>query len=214
MLGPTSGAVVSSCGGTKLKAFYVAVALVVSIGPVSAKDLALSGDGVGVAQAEPSRLYRAEWLTAQTPSKPTSSEEAEVPLFAAGADDEPGPGTDDAAAAQVSDALKSKIRAIIAFVRDEARSGADGSQLLRSRVRVRCAVKQVVAKNKPSLSAMPALMLSERAAAEPTTVSSTTVEACTVKLLQVRRSTVSETDADTGKRTFSIELPPLDETAP
>jgi hypothetical protein len=196
-----------------LKAFYFAVALVVSIGPVSAKDLALSGNGVGVAQAEPSRLYRAEWLAAPTPSKQTPFEETEVPLFAAAPADEPHSGTVDAATAQISDALKAKIRAIIAFVRDEARPSADGD-LLASRVRVRCAVKQVVEKNKPSLSAMPALMLSERAAAEPTTVRSTTVEACTVKLLQVRRNTVSETGADTGKRTFSIELPPLDETAP
>lgn len=184
-----------------------------SIGPVSAKDLALSGNGVGVAQAEPSRLYRAEWLTAQTPSKQTPSEETEVPLFAAAPADEPDPGTVDADTAQVSDALKAKIRAIIAFVRDEAGSSEDG-ELLARRIRVRCAVKQVVAKNKPSLSAMPALMLSERAAAEPTTASSTTVEACTVKLLQVRRNTVSETGADTDKRTFSFELPPLDETAP
>jgi hypothetical protein len=191
----------------KLKAFCFAVALVVSIVPASATGLALSERGVHVAQTEPSRLYRAEWLTAQMPAQ-----SVEVPPVTADTLDEPeaDPGAVDAATAQISATLKAKIRAIIAFAREEARiTTEDGSKLVGSRIRVRCAVKQVVAKSKPSLSAMPALMLSERAAAEPV-VNSTTVEACTVKLIQVRRSTLPET----GKRTFSFELPPLDETAP
>ncbi len=206
----------SSCGGTKLRAFYFAVVLVVSIGPASATDLALSGRGLGVVQVEPSGVYRAERPGAQTPSKQTSSEATELPLFAAGPADEPeiDVATVDSATTPVSEALKAKIRAIIDFVRDEARSDRDGSKLLASRVRVRCAVKQVVAKRKPLPAALPALMLSQRTTAEPTTVKSTTVEACTVKLIQVRRSTVAETGAEKGKRAFSIELPPLDETAP
>jgi hypothetical protein len=39
---------------------------------------------------------------------------------------------------------------------------------------------------------------------------STTVELCSIKLLQVRRNKPSEP----GKHAYSIELPPLDETAP
>jgi hypothetical protein len=181
-----------------LRAFYFAVALVVSIGPAGANELALPGQDVGAAQAIQT--------PAQTPTNQAPSEEAEAPLF--GADPQSDFAVADGDAAEISDSLKAKVRTIIAFMRDQARIGAgDGSELVGSRIRVRCASKQVVAKSKPSLSAMPALMLSERAASEPTTVRSTTVEACTLKLIQVHRSTTTETGADAGKRSFAIELP-------
>jgi hypothetical protein len=176
-----------------LKAFYIAVALVVSFAPVSANDLVLSGHDARVAEA------------AQTPTNHTLSEEAEAPLFAA------DPKIDaDAEGAEISDALKAKVKAIIAFMRKEVSSGADdGTELVGSRIRVRCAAKKVVAKQrKPSLTAMPALMLSERATPEdaPATFT-TTVEACTLKLLQFRRSSTAETSTDAGNSSFAIELP-------
>jgi hypothetical protein len=182
-----------------LKAFYVAFALIVTIGPVSANGLSLSGRSVEVAQTEPSRLYRAEWLSAHA-----RSYEAEAPLLASGAHGEPDAdiGAADAAEDQLSADLKAKIRAIIAVAREEVHTTSNGSRLLRSRVRVSCSVRQVVAKRKPSLAATPALMLSERAGAQPTRVAST-LEACTIKLLQIRRSESTEP----AKREFSIELP-------
>ena len=182
-----------------MKAFYVAFALIVTIGPVSANGLSLSGRSVEVAQTEPSRLYRAEWLSAHA-----RSYEAEAPLLASGAHGEPDAdiGAADAAEDQLSADLKAKIRAIIAVAREEVHTTSNGSRLLRSRVRVSCSVRQVVAKRKPSLAATPALMLSERAGAQPTRVAST-LEACTIKLLQIRRSESTEP----AKREFSIELP-------
>ncbi len=191
-----------------MKALYFAVALLVSIGPASANGLSLSGPSVHIAQTEPSRLYRAEWLAANVPSQ-----EIEVPLSAASASTalapQAEPGTVDAATAQISATLKAKIRAIVAFAREEVRNTPDGSKVVASRIRVRCAVKQIVAEQKPSLSAMPALMLSERAAAEPTRVSST-VEACSIKLVQVRRNS----GPDPGKRNYEVTLPPVEDVAP
>jgi len=166
----------------------------VSFGPAGANDLALSGHDAGVAEA------------AQMPNQ-TLSQEAEAPLFAA---DPKFDSAADAEGAEISDALKAKVKAIIAFMRKEVSSGADdGSELVGSRIRVRCAAKQVVAKRKkPSLTAMPALMLSERAASEDGAATfTTTVEACTLKLLQFRRSSTAETSTDAGTRSFAIELP-------
>lgn len=178
-----------------MRAFYIAVALVVSFGPAGANDLALSGHDAGVAEA------------AQMPTNQTLSQEAEAPLFAA---DPKFDSAADAEGAEISDALKAKVRAIIAFMRKEVSAGADdGSELVGSRIRVRCAAKQVVAeRKKPSLTAMPALMLSERAASEDGAATfTTTVEACTLKLLQFRRSSTAETSTDAGTRSFAIELP-------
>jgi hypothetical protein len=182
-----------------LRAIYFAVALVVSIGPAGANELALPGLDAGVAQA------------AQTPSRQASSEDTKASLFA----EEPRSESaiEDTEAVEISDGLRAKLRAIVELMRDDGTVGADGSELLGSRIRVRCAVKKVVAKSKPSLSATPTLMLSEHAASGQATVSATTMEACTVKLLQVRRSTTAETSADADKRAFSIELPVVGETA-
>ncbi len=169
-----------------------------SIGPAGANELALPGPGAGVAQA------------AQTPSRQASSEETKASLFA----EEPRSesATEDTETIEISDGLRAKIHAIVELLRDDGQTGADGSELLGSRIRVHCAVKKVVAKRKPSLSATPALMLSEHAASGQATIRATTMEACTVKLLQVRRTT-EEASADTGKRAFSIELPVVGETA-
>jgi hypothetical protein len=178
-----------------LKAFYVAVALVVSFGPAGANDLASPGHDAGVAEA------------AQMPTNQTLSEEAEAPLFAA---DPKFDSVAEAESGEISDALKAKVKAIIAFMRKEVSSGVDdGTELVGSRIRVRCAAKKVVAKQKkPSLAAMPALMLSERATSKDTPASfTTTVEACTLKLLQFRRSSTAETSTDAGDRSFAMELP-------
>ncbi len=188
----------------KLKAFYLAVAFVVSIGPASANGLSESGRSVHVAQSGISRLYQDEWLSAHT-----RSYETEVPLLRAKTlDDVQVDPRVEAATAQISAALKAKIRAIVAFARQQVRNTTDGSQVLRSRIRVRCAAKQVVAKRAPSLSTMPALMLSERAA-EPQLIAST-VELCSIQLLQLRRNTPSEP----RKRAFEVTLPSLDEVSP
>lgn len=189
-----------------MRSFYFAVALVASFGPASADGVAFPGRGAEDTQTEPSRLYQAGRVAAETPSKQTSLG-TEPPLAA----DEAHGG--DAASGEVSDALKAKVRAIIAFMRDEASSSKDG-ELLASRIRVRCASKQVVTRKKSSLAATPSLMLSGRATAAPEPANATTVEACTLKLVQVRRGTVPEPSADSGQRDFSFELPPLDEAAP
>ncbi len=172
----------------KLRAFFSAVALIVLIAPINATELAAPEDGVEAAQIEPSRQ--------------NAIQDVEAPLLTASAD-----GQEVDTGDQISAALKAKISAIIAFAREEARNTAVGSQILRSRIRVRCSVRQIVAKPKPSLTAAPALMLSERAAGEATAVS-TTLEACTIKLLQVRRKETSEP----AERNFSIELPSLEGT--
>jgi hypothetical protein len=187
-----------------LKAFYLAVAFVVSIGPASANGLSLSGHSVHVAQSDVSRHYQAEWFSAHTRSYQT-----EVPLLTAKTlDDAQVDPRVDAASAQISAALKAKIRAIVAFARQQVRNTTDGSRVLRSRIRVRCAAKQVVAKRAPSLSRTPALMLSERAA-EPQLIADT-IEMCTVKLLQLRRNTPSEP----RKRPFEVTLPSPSEISP
>ncbi len=189
----------------KLKAFYLAFALVVSIGPASATGLSPSDGGINIAQTDISHLFRDDRPSANVPAQ-----DIEVPLFTARSVDEPGadPGGADAATAQISDALKAKIRAIVAFARQQARNAPDGSQILRSRIRVRCAAKQVVAKRVPSTSATPALLQSERPA-EPELIAST-VEICSIKLLQLRRNTPSEPP----KRSFEVTLPPLDAISP
>jgi hypothetical protein len=191
-----------------LKALYFAVAFVVSIGPASANGLALSGRNVHVAQTEPSRLYRAQVL-----STLARSEEAELPISVSTAVTTSGeqeePGAADAATAEISASLKAKIRAIVAFARQEVRNAPDGSKVVASRIRVRCAVKQIVEEDKASLAAAPALLLSQPAAAEPARVSST-LEACSIKLVQVRRNG----GTDTGKRNYEVTLPPVEDATP
>jgi hypothetical protein len=71
-------------------------------------------------------------------------------------------------------------------------------------------VKQVVAERKPSLTATPALLLSQRATSGEPNLIKSTVEVCTVKLLQVRSSASS----DRGTREFTLTLPPLEESTP
>jgi hypothetical protein len=190
------------------KAFYAALALAMSIAPASANELASSGPSMQVAQTEPSRLYHAEWLIPYR-----QFQGADATHVAAGAFDEPQQGAAasdvEAATAQVSATLKAKIRAIVAFARAEAARSQEGSQLLRNRIAVRCAVRQIQAKREASLTDTPSLLEPAGVDAETAPVS-TTVELCSIKLLQVRRNTPSEP----GKHAYSIELPPLDETAP
>jgi hypothetical protein len=194
----------------KLKAIVLALAFVVSIGTANAKELILSKRSVHVAQTDTSRLYRAEWIAgySQTP-------ETELSQVATSSLDEPDAAPSEeaeAAASQLSDTLKAKVRAIVAFARQEAQQQTeDGSRVLRSRIRVRCSAKQVVvAQRKASLNATPALLLSQRAASEEPTAVKSTLEVCTVKLLQLRSNALP----DGGTREFEITLPPLEETAP
>jgi hypothetical protein len=193
----------------KLKAFYVALALTVTIGPASANGLALYGHQVNVAETEPSRLYRAEWLSSHTQMQDARPHGADAPMLASGARNEAQADTGEAEAAsdQISATLKAKIRAIIAVAREEPRSSADKARLLRSRIQVRCSVREVVARREPALPSVPALMLSQSADSEPARVTST-VEACTIKLLQVHRSETAEP----VRRDFTLQLPPLGET--
>jgi hypothetical protein len=192
-----------------LKAIVLALAFVVSIGTANAKELILSKRSVHVAQTDTSRLYRAEWISGYARSPDT-----ELSQVATSSLDEPeaqSPDDGDAIASQLSEALKAKVRAIVAFARQEERQQADdGSRILRSRIRVRCAVKQVVAERKPSLTATPALLLSQRATSGEPNLIKSTVEVCTVKLLQVRSSASS----DRGTREFTLTLPPLEESTP
>jgi hypothetical protein len=181
----------------KLRAFFSAVALIVLIAPVNAHDVAAPGDGATAGRAEPSHQ--------------SAIRDVEVPLITASTSDgqDADSSSADAAADQISATLQAKIRAIIALARDEPRTVSDGTELLRSRIHVHCSVREVVSKREPSLPAAPALMLSERAANEPARVSST-VEACTIKLLQIRRSESTEP----VRRDFTLQLPPPGEAAP
>lgn len=193
----------------KLKAIVLALAFVVSIGTANAKEFVVSNRSVQVAQTDTSRLYRAEWISSYARSR-----NAELSHVASGSLDEPQAQppdeAGDATASQLSEALKAKVRAIVAFARQEVQQADDGSRLVRSRIRVRCSVKHVVAERNPSLNATPALLLSQHAAGgEPNLVKST-VEVCTVKLIQVR----STASPDSGTREFTLTLPPLEESTP
>jgi hypothetical protein len=172
-----------------LKALQSAIALLLLAGPIGATQAAESGEGVVLQE----RALTQD-LAEQEPADRHSPDE-----------------TTDAAADKISAPLKAKIRAIIAFLSEEAGNPSpDGTELLRSRVRVHCSVRHVMAKpkTKPSLNAAPAALLG-RDAREPKAASAT-LEACTIKLLQVRASRPSQP----AKREFSIELPQPGESTP
>jgi hypothetical protein len=193
-----------------LKAIVLALAFVVSIGTANAKEFVVSNRSVQVAQTDTSRLYRAEWISSYVRSR-----DAELSHVATSSLDEPQaqPPVEagDATASQLSEGLKAKVRAIDAFARQEVQQQADdGSRLLRSRIRVRCSVKHVVAERNPSLNATPALLLSQHATSGEPNVIKSTVEVCTVKLIQVR----STASPDSGTREFTLTLPPLEESTP
>ena len=120
-------------------------------------------------------------------------------------------GITDAAADEISAALKGKIRAIITLLLEEARDPlSEGTKLLRSRVRVHCSVRHVAAKlkTKPTRSTAPAGLLEESELAPK--AASATLESCTIKLLQVRTNRPSKP----AKRPYSIELPQPGESTP
>jgi hypothetical protein len=164
----------------KLKALQSAVALLLLAGPVSAtQPTSPERGGAFVREALP-QDHLDQDRNDRLASDPVASEAAE----------------------EISAALEAKIRAIIAYMREDAHNASDSTKVLRSRIRVRCSVRQIIAKPKASLTAAPAV-LSEQAA-------SATLEACTIKLLQLR----SSGPPGPAKREYSVELPAPAQTAP
>jgi hypothetical protein len=168
----------------KLKALYSAVALILFAGPVGATQPAASSEREGV--------------FAQEQDLPQDHTERSAAA-----------GISDAAADEISAALKAKIRAIIAFMREETHNTSGSTKLLRSRIHVHCSARHITVKRKPSLTAAPALLLEQQTASERTPIS-TMLEACTIKLLQIRRTEPPEP----AKREFSVELPSPRGTTP
>jgi hypothetical protein len=169
-------------GGMKLKALYSAVALILLAGPVGA--------------AQPTSSERAS-VFAQEEALPKNHAESRSAA-----------GTSAATVDEISAALRAKVRAIIAFLRDDTHDALDDTKTLHSRIRVYCSVRHVTKKPKPSLTAAPALLLEQ--AASDTAPVTVMLEGCTIKLLQIR----STEPPRPAKRAFSIGLPPAGEDTP
>jgi len=157
---------------------------------------------VRVGETQMSRMYRARWLANYARSR-----EEGARLLARGSGAEPTVvlSLDDTQADMSS--IIAKIRKIVARIGAEANAATGKSYVVRTRLRVHCRAKYVIAKRKPPSPAMPALMQSVLAAGEPTIVK--TVKVCAFKFRRSRRLV----DRVNSKRSFSVTLPYLDLTS-
>lgn len=186
-------------GGLDLKALFFAVAIAASVAPAGAGELSLTPRSVQVNEGEASRLYRAEWLAGYARSGPREStgdaESREAPAYTLSAL--------DAAPA----AIKDRLRALVARVKDELRRAGVDPRKVRSHLSVRCTMKYATVKRALPAAPLPALARSEQPAGATSVVRTAVKEDCALKLTLSPRSAQHVEE----KRSFLITLPSLQE---
>jgi hypothetical protein len=182
-----------------LKAFCLASALLASIVPAHAGELSASTRGVRVGETQISRMYRVHWVRAYKRSGPQDSQSSTK-------------GSASASAILASELKADKtfqetMRAAVAYARDLARQAKAEGINVKTRVRVRCMSKLVVARSGPRPVAFaPAAQGGPAASAER--VVQTSTEVCSVKVVQRRARRAP------GMQAFNIALPPVGQSGP
>jgi hypothetical protein len=182
-----------------LKAFCLASALLASIVPAHAGELSASTRGVRVGETQISRMYRVHWVRAYKRSgtqdhQSSSGSSARGPAMLA-------------SELKADKTFQETMRAAVAYARDLARQAkADGATGVKTRVRVRCMSKTVVARSGPTPVAFAAAVQGPAASAER--IVHTSTEVCSVKVVQRRARRAPAMQA------FNVALPPVGQSGP
>lgn len=171
--------------GSKLKAFFVAVAFLASIVPSAAEELASSQTVLRVGETPTSRIYRIRWTRAFaraqdrnseiTNTNPTSEKLFNFTLDGTGAD---------------SKSIVDKVRKIVARAEAQLLPALDHPYVVNRRLRIRCKTQYLVA-TKHHSDGVPGLMQTALSESEPVVLKSK--KTCMVRY-RVTRTVISQSD--------------------
>jgi hypothetical protein len=182
-----------------LKAFCLAVVSCLSIVPAHAGEMGSGPRGAKIGETALSRAYRAAWLAEYSRHRQESALSSQI-----GAYGDSGVAAMLDAAGPARTAVEARIRAIAAEIDAEMREMAADGKPLRYRLRVQCAARYVALRG-PAAAAL----VSAAASGSDVTEVSATVESCVVKV----RWTRGAEDQPPQMRSYSVLIPPLDETS-